>query len=163
MSPQPSQHRLSTRQDQVSLSADPAAWADSWKDCVQEQDRDQQIRGHAEIITEGRETKDGLAVAHIGRGLAYEKKGDQDRAIADLDKAIETRRESGSNPTTHLAPYGYRGPLSGSGAGRLVRCTGSSNWTAGAATSGRILEVLAMVTAVVIAIAYIASIMVGWL
>src|SRR5258708_31589841 len=50
---------------------------------------DEAIEACTEIIQSGRETKQNLAVAYIGRGTAYGDKGDYDRAIADFTKAIE--------------------------------------------------------------------------
>ena len=67
----------------------PAAWADAYKDCEQEQDIERKIRGCTEIITEGRERKENLAIAYYNRGHAYDHKGDRDRAMADYSKAIE--------------------------------------------------------------------------
>ena len=61
-----------------------AALADTVEDCVQDRDRDLQIRACTSIIARGGK----VAWAYNNRGLAYYHKGDKDRAIADYDKAI---------------------------------------------------------------------------
>jgi tetratricopeptide (TPR) repeat protein len=69
------------------ILAIPAAWADDYKDCNQD-DLDLKIRGCTAIITRGRETKPNLAIAYINRGVAYAAKGGYGQAIADFDQAL---------------------------------------------------------------------------
>ena len=71
----------------------PLLWAtgaaeDPWEDCISS-DPDRSIRGCTQIIVRGKdETEISRASAHYNRGLAYDKKGDIDRAIDDYSKAI---------------------------------------------------------------------------
>jgi tetratricopeptide (TPR) repeat protein len=64
-----------------------AAIADYKSDCLNDKDRELQIKACSTIIQ--RDAKD--AMAHYKRGVAYQFKGDVDRAIADYNKAIELR------------------------------------------------------------------------
>jgi tetratricopeptide (TPR) repeat protein len=64
-----------------------AAIADDKSDCLNDKDRQVQIKACSTIIQ--RDAKD--AMAHYKRGVAYQFKGDVDRAIADYNKAIELR------------------------------------------------------------------------
>jgi len=71
----------------------PAAQAQpspQWPSCtgVPGVDWDQQIRGCSTLIESGRETPPRLAKAYDSRGIAYAKKADYDRAIADFSAAI---------------------------------------------------------------------------
>ena len=59
------------------------------KDCSQNKDPDRRIRGCTQIIERADATPIFIAGAYEARGLAYHKKRDYDRAIADFDKAIE--------------------------------------------------------------------------
>jgi tetratricopeptide (TPR) repeat protein len=63
----------------------PAAAADAYEDCIQLQDRVRTIRGCNEII----KLDPKFAFAYYNRGLAFEAKGNHDRAIADYNKAIK--------------------------------------------------------------------------
>lgn len=72
----------------VLAGATPAALADAYTDCSQEQDRDREIRGCSEIIGKERATQEELAKAYSNRGAAYGIMGDYDRAIADFTRAI---------------------------------------------------------------------------
>jgi tetratricopeptide (TPR) repeat protein len=64
-----------------------AALADDKSDCRNNGNRDLQIKGCTALIE--RDAKD--AMAYHNRGIAYQFKGDLDRAIADYNKAIELR------------------------------------------------------------------------
>ena len=68
------------------------AFADAAEDCDQNKDQDRSIRG-CTLIIEGR-AKGKNASAFNNRGVAYDDKGDYDRAIADYDQAIAPRSES---------------------------------------------------------------------
>ncbi len=74
----------------LALGLTPARAEDAdWRDCAQQQDRDQEIRGCSRILARGEaETSENRAIAYYNRGLAYYAKGDNDRAIADYDQAI---------------------------------------------------------------------------
>jgi len=62
-------------------------------DCSQNKDPDRRIRGCTQIIDRGDATPNYIAGAYEARGLAYHRKRDYDRAIADFDKAIEINPE----------------------------------------------------------------------
>ena len=64
-----------------------AASADDRDDC-RNSNPDLAISGCSGIIDAGKETKENIAVAYRLRGIAYGKKGDEDRAIKDFDKII---------------------------------------------------------------------------
>ena len=64
-----------------------AARADDRDDC-NNSNPDLAISGCSGIIDAGKETKENIAVAYRLRGIAYGKKGDEDRAIKDFDKII---------------------------------------------------------------------------
>ena len=86
----------------LALSAT-GAWADMYGDCKQSAEPDLRIRGCTQVIGRGEEeTRKNITAAYYNRGVAYEKKGEVDHAIADYDKAIALDR--------HLAPaYFNRG------------------------------------------------------
>ncbi len=63
------------------------------EDCSQNKDPDRRISGCTRIIERGNATPNYIAGAYEARGLAYHKKRDYDRAIADFDKAIEINPE----------------------------------------------------------------------
>lgn len=58
-------------------------------DCSQRDDPDRRIRGCSQLIERDDATPIFKAGAYEARGIAYHKKRDFDRAIADFDKAIE--------------------------------------------------------------------------
>jgi len=64
-----------------------AALADDKSGCLDDKDRELQIKACSAILQ--RDAKD--AIAYYKRGLAYQFKGDLDRAITDYNKAIELR------------------------------------------------------------------------
>jgi len=64
------------------------AWADMYSDCTHA-DPDRQIRGCTQVIERGKkESRKNRAIAYFNRGVAYRKKGEVDRAIADYTEAI---------------------------------------------------------------------------
>ena len=71
----------------VSACFPPAGRADDRADCGNS-NPDLAISGCSAIIDAGKETKENIAVAYRLRGIAYGKKGDDDRAIEDFDKII---------------------------------------------------------------------------
>ena len=81
-----------------------AALSPEWQACVggPGYTPDQSIAGCTTIITSGRESNENLAIAYYNRGLAYNSKGQYDRAIQDYDQAIRLK------PDFALA-YGNRG------------------------------------------------------
>ena len=64
----------------------PAA-ADDWQDCRQG-DADKAVAACTQIIGKGPPGNKQVAIAYTFRGIALRKKGDPDKAIADLSKAI---------------------------------------------------------------------------
>jgi Tfp pilus assembly protein PilF len=82
----------------VFVCASTAARADAASDCKQSADRDLEIRGCTTVIQQNPRN----SIAYTNRGIAYENKGEHDRAIADFNKAIEI------NPKYALA-YNNRG------------------------------------------------------
>jgi tetratricopeptide (TPR) repeat protein len=64
-----------------------AARADNRDDC-NNSNPDLAISGCSAIIDAGTETKENIAVAYRLRGIAYGKKGDDERAIRDFDRII---------------------------------------------------------------------------
>jgi tetratricopeptide (TPR) repeat protein len=65
------------------------AFADSdmdWNDCASD-DADRIIAACHRIIAESNERKVNFAIAYYNRGVGYQKKGDQAKAIADYEKA----------------------------------------------------------------------------
>ena len=63
------------------------ACADAQQDCIQDKDRDLQVRACTDIIRGDA----SAAWAYHNRANAYEAKGDYDRAIADFTRVIELR------------------------------------------------------------------------
>ena len=63
---------------------------DHYSDCNQGKDPDRQISGCTSVIERGtRESKENRAMAYHNRGVAFAKKGDKERAIADFRKTLE--------------------------------------------------------------------------
>ena len=72
----------------LALSAT-GAWGDMYDDCKQSADPDLRIRGCTQVIGRGeKETRKNITAAYYNRGSAYATKGELDRAIANLSKAI---------------------------------------------------------------------------
>src|ERR1700678_1932196 len=82
------------------LSASPAT-ADDADTCVHASG-DEQIAACTRAINSGRWAGAGLAWAYTDRGNAYQKKGDNDRAVQDYDQAIRL-------DPNFAAPYSGRG------------------------------------------------------
>ena len=78
------------------LAATVPAAADRYKDCSQSADQDRSIRGCTQILKRGkRESRKIRSIAYTNRGLAYARKGQAERAIADYDKAIKIVHAAG--------------------------------------------------------------------
>ena len=72
----------------LTLSAT-GAWGDMCADCVQDKDPDRRLRGCTQMIERGeKEPQKNRAITYFNRGVAYGRKGEVDRAIADYTKAI---------------------------------------------------------------------------
>src|SRR5262249_12533243 len=71
----------------VALSASALADDKDKQDCANK-DPDRAIRGCTAIIEHGNETPNIFATAFANRGVAYARKKDYDRAIADFTRAI---------------------------------------------------------------------------
>src|SRR5215207_5534741 len=82
-----------------------AALADDKSDCLNDKDRELQIKACSAILQ--RDAKD--AIAYYKRGLAYQFKGDLDRAIADYNKAIELRPRSARAYESRGSAYASKG------------------------------------------------------
>jgi tetratricopeptide (TPR) repeat protein len=82
-----------------------AAIADDKSDCLNDKDRELQIKACSTIIQ--RDAKD--AMAHYKRGVAYQFTGDFDRAIADYNKAIELRPRSARAYESRGSAYASKG------------------------------------------------------
>jgi len=77
----------------LTLSAT-GAWADRWSDCNQSVDPNRRIRVCTSVIERGASySKEDRAHAYNKRGLAYVRKRNYDRAIADFGKAIALNPE----------------------------------------------------------------------
>jgi tetratricopeptide (TPR) repeat protein len=74
------------------------------EDCNQGQDQERAINGCTEFIRNNPRN----AFAYVWRGIAFNAKGDFDRAIADFNRAIEI------NPKIEY-PYNCRGEAYGQG------------------------------------------------
>ena len=62
---------------------------DNWTRCADDHaDADLKIGACTALIQSGQETNENLSAAFYNRGLAYQAKGDNDRAIQDYDQAI---------------------------------------------------------------------------
>jgi tetratricopeptide (TPR) repeat protein len=75
----------------------------AYEDCDAD-DADRNIAGCTRIVEDADEGKTMRGVAYVARGLAWQKKGDLDRALADYTEAIKV------NPKDALA-YNNRGML----------------------------------------------------
>jgi len=64
------------------------------KNCLQNSTGDVAVESCSRAIASGRLPSSKLAVALYNRGIAYQERGDFDRAIADFDRAIELRPDT---------------------------------------------------------------------
>ena len=88
------------------------AWADRWSDCKQSADPDRRIRGCTQIIERGkRETREYRAIAYNNRGLAYQEKGEVDRAIANFTTAIKFSPNDARVYSNRGSAYATKGEL----------------------------------------------------
>jgi monovalent cation:H+ antiporter-2, CPA2 family len=95
----------------VSLSATALGHGDRWPRC-RGADPDARIAGCTEIIArKSRETKRNQIAAYINRSGGYRAKGDLDRAIADLDKALQLNAKSHRALTERASIYHAKGDL----------------------------------------------------
>ena len=95
----------------VSLSATALGHGDRWPRC-RGADPDARIAGCTEIIAqESWETKRNQIAAYINRSGGYRAKGDLDRAIADLDKALQLNAKSHRALTERASIYHAKGDL----------------------------------------------------
>ena len=95
----------------VSLSSAAFAKSDHWTGCHSD-DPDVRIVGCTRIIALGsQETKRKQITAYINRSGAYRAKGDLDRAIADLDKALQLDPKSATALTERASIYHAKGDL----------------------------------------------------
>ena len=75
----------------AALPANPAAaqtYEQDRRSCVGAPDADLRVAGCTAVIQAGREAGAALGFAYNNRGLAYDDKGEYDRAIEDFDQAI---------------------------------------------------------------------------
>ena len=82
-----------------------AALADDKSDCLNDKDRELQIKACSAILQH--DAKD--AIAYYKRGVAYQFKGDLDRAIADYNKAIELRPSDARAYESRGSAYASKG------------------------------------------------------
>ena len=95
----------------LALSAT-GAWGDMDADCKQSSDPDRRIRGCTQIIERGkRETREYRAIAYNNRGLAYQEKGEVDRAIANFTTAIKFNPNDARVYSNRGSAYATKGEL----------------------------------------------------
>ncbi len=83
---------------------------DQYSDCNQIADPDRQIRGCTQIIERGkRERREYRAIAYNNRGIAYQEKGEVDRAIADFTTAIKFNPNDAEAYNNRSTAYVYKG------------------------------------------------------
>ncbi len=87
-------------------------WGDMDADCKQSSDPDRRIRGCTQIIERGkRETREYRAIAYNNRGLAYQEKGEVDRAIANFTTAIKFSPNDARVYSNRGSAYATKGEL----------------------------------------------------
>ena len=95
----------------LSFSANSFAKDDAWPRC-RGADPETRIAGCSRVIARGgKESKRNRIVAFINRSGAYQAKGDFDRAIADLDKALQLDPRSPLALSDRASIYRARGDL----------------------------------------------------
>jgi len=95
----------------LALSAT-GAWGDMDADCKQSSDPDRRIRGCTQIIERGkRERREYRAIAYNNRGLAYQEKGEVDRAVADFTTAIKFSPNDARVYSNRGSAYATKGEL----------------------------------------------------
>ncbi len=95
----------------LALSAT-GAWGDMDADCKQSSDPDRRIRGCTQIIERGkRETREYRTIAYNNRGLAYQEKGEVDRAIANFTTAIKFSPNDARVYSNRGSAYATKGEL----------------------------------------------------
>jgi tetratricopeptide (TPR) repeat protein len=95
----------------LALSAT-GAWADMNDDCKQSADPDLRIRGCTQVIGRGkRERREYRAIAYNNRGLAYQEKGEVDRAIANFTTAIKFSPNDARVYSNRGSAYATKGEL----------------------------------------------------
>jgi tetratricopeptide (TPR) repeat protein len=81
-------------------------------DCKQSSDPDRRIRGCTQIIERGkRERREYRAIAYNNRGIAYQEKGEVDRAIADFTTAIKFNPNDARVYSNRGSAYATKGEL----------------------------------------------------
>jgi tetratricopeptide (TPR) repeat protein len=81
----------------------------AWDDCTSK-DPDTSIAGCTKVLARGAsETSGDRANAYYNRGLAYDTKGDHDRAVADYDKSIELNPKDADRYFARGAAYDDEG------------------------------------------------------
>ena len=87
------------------------AWLDMYSDCTHA-DLDRWIRGCTSVIESGkRESRKNRAIAYSNRGVAYWKKSEYDRAIADYTEAIALDPNDAIAYSNRGAAYKKRGEV----------------------------------------------------
>jgi tetratricopeptide (TPR) repeat protein len=83
-------YREEARARLADLGEPPVGYSD-WAHCnyTNTLDDDRTIQACSDIITTARDSQKNVALAYGTRGSAYERRGDDDRATADYNKAIE--------------------------------------------------------------------------
>ena len=85
------------------------AHADDSADCNQSSNPELAIGGCTNLLQIRGQTKQNIAFAFRNRGVAYYKKGDFDRAIADADRAIAVKPDWAEAFCDRGAAYGAKG------------------------------------------------------
>ncbi len=81
---------------------------EKWKQCKSD-DPERSIAGCSALIQSAHETGINLAMAFYGRGLAYSRKGDYDRAISDYDQALRLNPDLANAFYGRGGAYAYKG------------------------------------------------------